>query len=480
MAFSAGLAWDVRTTGDNSNGGGFNVNASGTDYSQQDSPQVTYTDLVIDASVNTKLTSAANPFTSAHVGNVINITSGTGFTVQRVEILSVAAGVATCDKSCGTLSSTGGNGKLGGGLQTIATTTTYMNNATNAMVTYIKSGTYTLTTKITVQPGNQQPEAYIGYQTTHGDLGTPPLITTATNSTILFDIGAHSGSILSFINLNLSNTAGTRSYGIFGGQNYAQVFAYKCMFDGFTDAIQGSGGITGYGITMSMWNCEVKNCTDDGIDVSGGLNVVQSYIHNNTGEGLQNDSTVAAWVVDSIIAANGGDGMKWTTQNQQINVQGCTIAGNGGDGIKIPGTNGTQWVLLRGVNNIFYGNTGYALNQTSSTGLASSSAGPNYLINCAFGSNTAGNLDSDATAATRNLSPVTLTADPFTASGSGDYSLNATAGGGAACRDAGVPGAFPGGLTTGYVDIGAAQVAAAGGGGGGVKTGVGMNGGING
>jgi hypothetical protein len=40
------------------------------------SRQIAYTDLVIGATT-TNLTSAGNPFTSAHVGNTINITSGT-------------------------------------------------------------------------------------------------------------------------------------------------------------------------------------------------------------------------------------------------------------------------------------------------------------------------------------------------------------------------------------------------------------------
>src|SRR5579859_4628846 len=110
MSFAATTEWDVRTTGSDANGGGFDTSSSGTDYSQQNAAQVAYTDMVIDGTTNTKFTSALNPVTAAHVGNIINVTSGTGFTVQRVQIVSQAAGVATCDKSLGTLSSTGGHG----------------------------------------------------------------------------------------------------------------------------------------------------------------------------------------------------------------------------------------------------------------------------------------------------------------------------------------------------------------------------------
>ena len=47
MALSAGVVWEVRTTGDDTNGGGFDstVTSPGTDYSQQTAAQITYTDL---------------------------------------------------------------------------------------------------------------------------------------------------------------------------------------------------------------------------------------------------------------------------------------------------------------------------------------------------------------------------------------------------------------------------------------------------
>ena len=89
MAFTATTEWDVRTTGSDSNGGAFDTASTGTDYSQRDTPLISYTDLVI-GSTNTQLTSAANPFTAAHVGNIINVTGGTGFTVQRVQVVSVS------------------------------------------------------------------------------------------------------------------------------------------------------------------------------------------------------------------------------------------------------------------------------------------------------------------------------------------------------------------------------------------------------
>ena len=85
------------------------------DYSQSTAPGIAYTDMVI-GSTTTQYTSAAKPVGPNLVGNLIAVTSGTGFTVQRVQVVSVSGITATCDKSLGTGASTGGNGGLGGAL----------------------------------------------------------------------------------------------------------------------------------------------------------------------------------------------------------------------------------------------------------------------------------------------------------------------------------------------------------------------------
>jgi len=81
--------------------------------------------------------------------------------------------------------------------------------------------------------------------------------------------------------------------------------------------------------------------------------------------------------------------------------------------------------------------------------------------NNGYGSNTSGNRSGFAA----GPNDFAITAGPFTNSGSGDYSLNATAGGGVACKLAGYPGAFPGGTSTGFLDAGAVQTSGGGGGG---------------
>ena len=47
MALAAASVVEVRTAGNDTNGGGFVTGASGTDFSQQDAAQCTATDLVL-------------------------------------------------------------------------------------------------------------------------------------------------------------------------------------------------------------------------------------------------------------------------------------------------------------------------------------------------------------------------------------------------------------------------------------------------
>ena len=90
----------------------------GIDYSRSATPRIAYTDMVIGGGGGTTYTSAANPVLPNVVGNVIKVLSGTNFTVQRIQVLSAGAGVASADKAIGTAGATGGTGNLGGALAT--------------------------------------------------------------------------------------------------------------------------------------------------------------------------------------------------------------------------------------------------------------------------------------------------------------------------------------------------------------------------
>ena len=442
------MCWDVRpATGSDSNGGGFDpgVSVPGTDYSQQTSPQVTFTDLVIGATT-TQLTSVLNPFTSAHVGNVINITSGTGFTVQRLEILSVSGVTATCDKSAGTTASTGGHGKLGGSLATVSQAVT-LAIASNSI--YLL-GTYTVTSAQAISLVSAGLPTYvIGYSSTHGD-GGQATWTTATNSVHLINPSGANG--LNFVNIRFTNTAGTPLDAIHPTtSNASQLSFVNCYFSGFRYAINGNYSVD-YGIVnLLIDSCEITACTTDGIISSGGITVLASYIHGNTGFGInQGTATQCApvnlTILNSVIKSNSGtagvSGNGTASPYIPVVIVNCAFINNTGDGLRMAGNGGGQILLLW--NCIIDSNGGYGVRY--SIGSSTFFWGPSFRNN-AYGSGSTANTSGDmggSPAPVKDASDVVLTADPFTSRSTGDFSLNSTAGGGAACKGAGYPTVIPG------------------------------------
>lgn len=440
-AISSTTAWDVRTTGSDSNGGGFQTGASGIDYSQQNSAQCTYTDLVIGAT-NTQLTSVGCPFDSTSPGNIVNVTGGSGFTAGRYQVVSVAIAVATMDRAVGTASSTSGTGTLGGSLLTIATALT---PAVDGNLVYIQSGTYTQTSTLV----SKTAIGIIGFASTHSDNGTPPLITTATNSTDLWHVStvSEAGYTISFQNLKMSNTAGTRALGITYANSPARtVTGTNLVLSGFTHAIY----IPATAVLLS--NVEIAASTSSGYfsdNGSFGALVCQGcYIHGNGAEGVSFTANLAApWIfVNSIIASNTTSGIG-TTNNAAgtFSLFSTDIANNTGDGVKI----GSGTVYLQLSNCIVYGNGGYGINYGTGSPPGMSNAGQNN----AFGANSSGNISGGFAAPA--IGQIALSANPFTSST--NFALNSTAGGGASLKAAGYPGTFPGGTTIGYLDVGAVQ-----------------------
>lgn len=106
-AIPAGAVWEVRTAGSSTNGGAFVAGISSIG---------TPTDLVVDASNNTKVSSAGYGFSSADVGRWIKVTGGTGWTTGSYNVLSVTTGVATLSASPAAVSTTGGQATVYYGL----------------------------------------------------------------------------------------------------------------------------------------------------------------------------------------------------------------------------------------------------------------------------------------------------------------------------------------------------------------------------
>jgi hypothetical protein len=424
-ALNAAIVFEVRTTGSDTNSGGFKTGATGTDWSQQDAAQYSVTDGVTAGT--TTITSATANFGTDVVGNVMYVQGGTGsVTAGWYEIISrTNSTTIVVDRSTGLTSGTGVTLKIGGALATlnavvpIAVSSGSSNNpAIPSNKVYVKSGTYTTSTAITFT----QAQIYIeGYGATRGDLGTKPVIkATAGSITILSFTTANQGATLRNVELDGDSQTSVNGLAVGGGSPTLivdRVVARNCPGTAFTGA---SGGIefhrcyavsSGVGFNaFTCFGCEAASCTGNGFTVG---------------------FVTGATLMTCLARGNGGDG--FNVAAAAASVYGCTARGNTGDGFDL----GSR--RISATNDLSYGNGAWGF------------TGSFYAWNCAAGSNTSGNFNT----AVVNYNSVTLTADPHASST--NLSLNNTAGGGAACRAAGIPGAFPGGLTTGYLDIGAVQ-----------------------
>ena len=444
----ATLQWDVRTGGADTNGGGFDpsVTSPGTDYSQQNSAQIAYTDLVIGATT-TQYTSVLNVVSSALVGNTIQIVSGVGCTTGFYNVRSVATITATVDRSMGTAASVC-TANLGGSLLTVAEALAAVvaGNTVN-----IKSGTYTLTATLVVP--NLASLTLIGYNATHADGGTKPLITTATNSTDLIDL-ANSSSFTSVLdNLSLSNTAGTPANGAVKTNSNGPATIRNCKLSGFTNGINGDNVGAHYIFTdgLTVFNTEIANCSAAGVvNDSGGLTLIShSYIHGNITYGVEDTDSGQCVIVDSVLDSNGYGFLGSSFLMVAVN---SVFSNSTHDGVNMQQTN-SFW---GSINSIYYGNGGYgSANTNTGTYLASA-----YVTN-AYGSNTLGNTKNWIIPASASAGDVSLSADPFVSSS--NFALNGTAGGGAALKAVGFPGVTFFG--TGYLSIGPLQPQGSSGGG---------------
>ena len=135
----------------------------------------------------------------------------------------------------------------------------------------------------------------------------------------------------------------------------------------------------------------------------------------------------------TVFGTNGGSGVYDNSQSTAHTLQllSCVCYNNTSDGVTIAQGANTQGLVS--INTIYYDNGGYGINAPS-VEPAMEPWSTEIQKNNAFYANTSGARNSGSPAA---ASDVTLTGNPFTNAGSGDFSLNGTAGAGAACTGTG-------------------------------------------
>lgn len=431
MSLLAGTVWEIRSTGDDSQGGLFAAGqaGAGTDYSQQDAAQLSLTDVVTNGT--TTVTSATGGFTAAMIANGINI-AGTCYMIATRSNTNTI----TVDRTIGAAS--GQTGKVGGAL---ASPGYCAGQAVTCNNVWIKSGTYVqLTNTINVATGPVQspggtagfPFRWEGYGSTRGDKGTSPLIITLgfrPASGAYWDTVTPTTQYVIFDNIAMQ-TANTPDIGFYLYNNCSGV---RCKVD------SGGCGFKASGSNTSLTFCQATGLIggDAGFDITGPCLLFDCVSDTGSGDGFimrAGGNTLA----HCISQGNAGAGIN--ANGFGVSLLHCDLYNNTGDGVS-----GLQ-AAGSALNCIASANGGY--------GFTSSAANATFLLgNCATYSNTSG--------ATHNLTNttgmVTLPASPYTAAGT-NFGLNNTAGGGAACRAAGLPATFPGlASTLAYPDIGAAQ-----------------------
>lgn len=442
---------------------GVNTSASptggawGIDYSQQASAAVAFTDMIIGVTT-TQFTSVLNPVGVNMIGNLIRVTSGTGFTTGFFEIVSTATITATCDRSLGTTASTGGNAGLGGALASIGQ---YGGAKAQRNSVFIQSGTYLITTATANVAGGVITDTtsgvasntgyYVGYNTNRvlGNTDTKPLFQASGAISTFSIFGLATGTFLSIENVSIDCAAKTATKALTIGSN---TIAY---------------------------NVKVANCTTNNVTTSQRT----SYLVN-----LESTGATAAATTGSVLLSNGAVGYAVVAHGNDTygifisssNCHRCISYANTGATSHGFFGNSTTYVCTQCVS---YGNGGAGFS------LGSIGNGSPLLVNCIAEANTdkgylSNNVNSDTVGfnnagynngGTTALSGQYTAADlpqwyGYIANTSGSFFVNAAGGNfapnsitnqGALLTSSGYPSLFQDGTTANYPTVGAAQAVCA-------------------
>lgn len=491
------------------------------DYSQGTAAIDSGTDLAsADGDLNPAvITSATHNFTSQEVGNLIHITAGTGWTAGWYEIVSVSGNAATVDGAVGTDGAkTGGTWYLGGAMSLNSTLDDDLFelgrglNGTGGARFFIKNGTFSLgeTVTIAASGGSQAPISIEGYNSLRGDTPTGtnrPTINTGANSVTLganwdgynFIISGSATSLLTtgtnskLVNIkstNLTTTTTRAAFALTGSGSFAfnvEGVSYRgrgvsinshatIIGSYFHDSDVGIyAGSNGHAFIMN---------TISASNVSNGINIATAqtakFILNNvtlygsenttgTGLGIVTGSTGGIRMMNSIIYG-------FATGISHADTQ--TVGFSAYNDFFNNDTDVTNW--QKGSNDIAVNPT--FTNVTQVTGTAGAFvAGGSKLVDTSKNFTTlgvaAGNVvyisaGTGITAGQYLIDSITTTTNPndtlnitvpaspgtnTTADKVYQITLGYNFAVGTDLKAVGFPGVFQGGLTTGYMDIGAVQ-----------------------
>jgi hypothetical protein len=437
----------VRPSGDNTNGGGFDTGISGhgTDYSQQDAAQLSLTDLACTTGTST-LTSATGGFTSAMIGNAVQISSGTNFTAGEYFIIAYASSNSvTLDRTpVGVSSGSAGHGKIGGAWADFWTNVGYTNSYTVPGNTIYVLGSGIPDPSVY---GAGAPTAPVTY-----DYLCPiyrSSMSSGSTSANLFFLAdpatpdyASGGmpliyvSQVSMFGSGISDWYMSRFWFVAGGIGNNSSAMMACSLATFVDCVYDAFGYDcgflsgGNAVNCDFFSSQTARTTNtNGYAISVGTSAIVTgcHIHGFPGNGIQLNGGVTT---GNLITGCGGYGLVSsgsTRGGYTLAASNNTVDACAKGGLHITSAGGLQYLTL--VNNIFSNHSPYAID---ASGAGSSST--NALLRQFIDYNVFYNNSSDYNAlaygahdvSNNGSAPTVNSADPYTNHATGDLTLTST------------------------------------------------------
>lgn len=316
-------------------------------------------------------------------------------------------------------------------------------------VNFKNNGTYSITAAISESTAG--PLRFQGMASSPGD-GGKATIDGGTSGTFYVPLTITSSNfVLADFIIQNNGASGSAADGLSIG-NGSRVLLERIV----VHAVSGNGITFAAGSQASGTELEVYGANTSNTSGSGGFNLAIStqlnrcISHDNTGSNNVGFVFAASGIVvtlkECIADSNGSHGAN-TASGLSLYFYNCSFYNNGGNGI----LTGASSAVLYSENSIFSNNGLFGVNAGASTQA--------LLFNCAFFSNTSGATSGPVD----DIGTITLTGIPFTDAPNGDFSLNNTAGAGAACRNTGrgnftqQSGDGYTATTTSFPDVGAVQ-----------------------
>lgn len=422
MALASTTVWECRTTGSDSNGGGFDPSLGGTDYTQQNAAQATGT----ATSVGTTVTATTGIFTAQMVGNII--TDGT--TWKQITAFTSSL-IVTVDSAPSWTTATV---NVGGALLSPALVAALSVLGNTRFLKYSASPFVISTTSnlvaggilnITTSGSDTVADYWIGYDTTRTLLNTDtnrPTIQVASSgvtSVAVFKVTPGS-TVANYLIRNI----------IIDGQSKSGIRAWDWNAQNGYGQFEGCSGIncTDSAFVLSFGGALFHRCFATGcsslpafsMTASCALYSCVAKANSVTGFSWTNCTAIAFIACASYLNTGGSsDGYACSAGNVGGKFFSCIANANGRDGFRFASGNARGPAVSYCVAT---GNAGWGYNNPGGS--------PIFSQACAGYSNTSGN----ESAITQSAGFVTLSGDPFVDAANGDFNLNNTAGAGADLR----------------------------------------------